>query len=167
MKIKVLVLIIAIVFLLLILNSHVLSEKIELSTLDRCSQSCPEIQKQEKKEKPLELILYMFPKLKEKEKLLAIKLIKQQDKVKDAGISQNNGIIILTLIIDYGTSLERAKELGDNFIRLVKTHSIDVNPEEKIGKGLYKYTIVVVYPNKEEAVRGIKELSSESITWKK
>lgn len=164
MKTKVFISITAFVFSSLILDSYGLSEKIEFSKPDSCSTSCHDIQKQGK---PPELILYMFPKLKEKEKLLAIKLIKQKDKVKDAGISQNNGIINLTLIIDYGTSKKRAKELGDGFIRMVKTHSLDVNPEEKIGRGVYTYIIVVVYPNKEEVVNGIKELSSESITWKK
>ncbi len=167
MKIKTGIFIAAFIFFSLIFDSYGLSEKIELSTIDSCSMNCSKIQKQEKKEKPPEPILYMFPKLKEKEKLLSIKLIKQQDKVKDAGISQDNGIINLTLIIDYGTSLERARELGDSFVRLVKIHSMDVNPEEEIGKGIYKYIIVVVYPNKDEATGGIKELSSEFIMWKK
>ena len=131
-------------------------------TLDGYLTFCPEIQKQERKP-----ISYIFPKIKEEEKLATINSIKQQDEVKDACITQDYENINLTLIVDYSTSKERARELGENFISLVKIYSTDIDPEEKIGIGFYNYVISVLYPDKQEVVKGIKACNTESIAWEK
>ncbi len=73
--------------------------------------------------------------------------------------------IKLVLTVENKTSKERAKELGESYIRLVKTFSRDINPNKKIGKGIYNYFVRVNNPNKEIIITGIKENTAEFITW--
>lgn len=160
--IPIFVLIKVLIFYFLSSSSYASFKKIELSTLDSYLAFCPEIQKQERRP-----ISYIFPKIKEEEKLAAINSIKQKDKVKDACITQDCENINLSLTVDYKTSKERARELGENFIRLVKINSTDINPEEKIGIGFYNYVISVLYPDRQEVVRGTKACNTESIAWEK
>jgi len=113
----------------------------------------------------INLLSKSVPKITEDEKLLAITSIKEQSGVKDAAIEQENEEVSLAIIVEYGTSKERAKELGENFVRLVKTFSQDVNPEKEIGRGIYDYLIGVYYPNNKEIVMGAKASIARSITW--
>jgi len=113
----------------------------------------------------INLLSKSVPKITEDEKLLAIASIKEQSGVKDAAIKQKDEKVSLAMIVEYGTSKERAKELGENFVRLVKTFSQDVNPEKEIGRGIYDYLIGVYYPNNKEIVMGAKASIARSITW--
>ena len=104
-------------------------------------------------------------KITEQEKQLAINAIEEHKGVRDAAIEQEDEEVSLAIIVEYGTSKERAKELGENFVRLVKTFSQDVNPEKEIGRGIYDYLIGVYYPNNKEIVMGAKASIARSITW--
>lgn len=105
------------------------------------------------------------PEVTEVQKSLAIQAIEDYPEVRDAAVAQEGSDLTLAIIVDYGTSEERAKELGDNFMRLVKTFSEDELPHKKIGKGIYNYLVGVAYPNEELIVMGAKDSCSDHITW--
>ena len=80
--------------------------------------------------------------------------------------TQKGDRLSLVLIVSSATSLTRAKALGDNFIRLVKTFSKDEpNPTKEIGRGVYSYLIGVYTPSEREIVMGAKVEFSPHITW--
>ena len=62
------------------------------------------------------------------------------------------------------TSPERAKNLGDNFVRMVKTFGPDDSPGEDIGTGLFDYLLAVAYPDETIIVQGAKARSSSRIS---
>lgn len=105
------------------------------------------------------------PQLTAQEKQMAIDTIKEYKEVRDAAVSQDGDTLSLVVIVGYGTSKERAKEMGDNFVRLVKTFSKDESPEKEIGEGIYDYIIGVYYPNEKELVLGAKSSIARNITW--
>lgn len=119
--------------------------------------------------------LYMFgcfgeekpppPQVTAQEKQMAIDMIKEYEEVKDAAISQENETFSLVVIVEYGTSKVQAREMGDNFVRLVKTFTQDISPEKEIGEGIYDYIIGVYYPNQKEIATGAKSSIGGNITW--
>jgi len=109
----------------------------------------------------------MCPEITKEEKLMAIRIIKQQDGVIEAVILQNDANVKLVLTVMDGTTKERAKELGESFVRLIKTFCRDPNPNKEIGIGVYDYMIEVCYPDKNELAIGIKACMNKSISWKK
>lgn len=115
----------------------------------------------------MEIISLMFPEIKEEEKLKVINTMKEEDNVIDAVLSQKGSKIELVLTVEDKTSKKRAKELGESYVRLVKTFSMDINPNKKIGKGIYNYYFRVNNPNKEIIITGIKENLAELITWQR
>ncbi len=115
----------------------------------------------------MEIISLMFPEIKEEEKLKVINTMKEEDNVIDAVLSQKGSKIELVLTVEDKTSKKRAKELGESYVRLVKTFSMDINPNKKIGKGIYNYYVRVNNPNKEIIIAGIKENLAELITWQR
>ncbi len=113
----------------------------------------------------IEITSLMFPEIKEEEKLKVINIIKKEENVIDAVITQKGSKIELVLIVKNKTSKQRAKEISESFIRLVKTFSKDINPKKKLGKGIYNYFVRANNLNKEIIIAGIKENSAEFITW--
>lgn len=105
------------------------------------------------------------PQVTAQEKKMAIDMIKGYEEVTDAAISQKNETLSLVVFVEYGTSKEKAKEMGDNFVRLVKTFTKDISPEKEIGEGIYDYIIGVYYPNQKEIVIGAKSTIGRNITW--
>ena len=105
------------------------------------------------------------PRITEEEKRLAIDMLKGYEFVRDASISQKEEILSLAVIVNFGTSKNIAKEMGDNFVRLVKSFSKDEMPEKLIGEGIYDYMIGVYYPNEEQIVFGVKVRNGKSISW--
>ena len=62
--------------------------------------------------------------------------------------------------------LEKARELGDNFVRLLKdTAKAEPDPGGEIGAGVYDYTITVTKPDKVVIARGSKASTAAHITW--
>lgn len=75
------------------------------------------------------------PTISDTEKSLAIGTIEDYKGVRDAAISQKGKKVNLAIIVDYSVSKSYAKQLGDNFLRLVKTFSKDKSPGKDIGMG--------------------------------
>lgn len=105
------------------------------------------------------------PQLTDEQKELAIMGIKVYDEVQDAAIVQDGERLSLALIVGYATNEETAKELGDSFVRMVKSSSGDTPPGKEIGSGIYTYLIGVFYPDESEVASGAKCGTCESIYW--
>ena len=95
----------------------------------------------------------------------AISSIMGYPEVMDAAITQRGDQLSLVLIVFSGTSSQRAKALGDNFVRVVKSLSPDASPGRDIGKGIYDYVIGVYYPNEKSVAQGAKSRTSSRISW--
>ena len=91
--------------------------------------------------------------------------IQDYPEVIDAVIVQEDQTISLVLLVGYATNTARAKELGDNFVRLYKSLSDDDAPGKSIGRGKYDYLIGVYYPDEKQIVLGAKARSADRITW--
>ena len=152
MRYKFSVLVLIPIFLLITMDAHTKSENIESSYIAEFFRQ-------------IETTSFLFPEIKEEEKLEIINTIKEENNVIDAVLTQQRSNIKLVLTVENKTSKERAKELGESYIRLVKTFSRDINPNKKIGKGIYNYFVRVNNPNKEIIITGIKENTAEFITW--
>jgi hypothetical protein len=105
------------------------------------------------------------PQVTDEQKELAIMGIKTYDEVQDAAIVQDEKTLSLALIVGYATNEETAKELGDSFVRMVKSNSGDTPPGKEIGSGIFTYYIGVYYPDKSEVVSGAKCGMCKSIYW--
>ena len=99
------------------------------------------------------------------QKDLATSAIEQSPEVIDSHITQSGGQLSLVLIVSYGTSVARAKQLGENFVRSVKTFSPDENPGRLIGQGRYDYMIGVYYPNEKQVALGAKAATARNVAW--
>lgn len=98
-------------------------------------------------------------------KNIAIQSISEYPEIIEADIVQKDNQLSLSIIVKYKTSETRAKELGDNFVRMVKTFSIDKNPDQEIGDGIYHYLVGVYYSNQEMIAMGAKAMIASKITW--
>ena len=105
------------------------------------------------------------PTISDTEKSSAIGTIEDYKGVRDVAISQKGKKVNLAIIVDYSVSKSYAKQLGDNFLRLVKTFSKDKSPSKDIGKGIYDYLVGVYYPNQKNVVMGAKVDFADRITW--
>ena len=105
------------------------------------------------------------PQLTDDQKELAIIGIKVYDEVQDAAIIQDGERLSLALMVGYATNEETAKDLGDSFVRMVKSSCGDTPPGKEIGPGIYTYLIGVFYPDKSEVISGAKCGMCESIYW--
>ena len=101
----------------------------------------------------------------ETEKSLAIETIKGYQGVIDAAISQNGKEVNLAIIVSDRTSEAYAKQLGENFLRLVKTYSKDSPPKKEIGKGIFHYLVGIYTPSKKLIVMGAKDGNATRISW--
>ncbi len=105
------------------------------------------------------------PVLTQEQKSLAIDSIMGQTLVRDAAISQEGRNLNLVVVVNAAASEEYAKEVGENFVRLVKTFGPEEAPGKDIGEGLYDYLIGVYTPSEEQIALGAKVRSSTRITW--
>ena len=111
--------------------------------------------------------------LTDRGKEMAISMITEYSEVLDAAVGQEGLQLSLALIVRSGTPKERAKELGDNFVRLVKALGFSGTPTgeepplpgERIGKGPFTYLISVYRPDKSRIVTGAKVAGADHITW--
>lgn len=85
--------------------------------------------------------------------------------VVDASISQQGEKLALAIIVRNGTSEGRAKQLGDNFVRMAKTFGPDDNPSKEIGRGRYDYRIGVKTLDGRTLAMGAKIGPASHITW--
>lgn len=105
------------------------------------------------------------PELTDEQKNLAIQGIKEYPEVRDAAVYQEGKELSLIVIVDYATSEARAKDLGDSFVRMVKTFGPEPAPGKEIGEGMFDYKIGVAYPNEEIVAVGAKVSFADHITW--
>lgn len=91
--------------------------------------------------------------------------IKRQPEVMDAAVVQRGMTLSLALVVNTGTSQQRARQLGDDFVRQAKSFSTDTSPGKTIGKGNFDYLISVVLPDKKVLASGTKAALGEAISW--
>ena len=115
---------------------------------------------------PVGVSAVSVPEITEEEKSLAISGITDYyEGVREAVISQEGKRINLTIIVKQEISEAYAKQLGDNFVRLVKLFSKDKTPGKDIGAGIYDYLITVYYPNRKLVAVGEKDSAYRRIAW--
>jgi hypothetical protein len=105
------------------------------------------------------------PQLTDEQKELAISSIKGYTEVQDAAIQQDGKQLSLAIIVGYATNEETAKDLGDSFVRFVKSFGPEDAPQKEIGPGIYDYLVGVYYPDKTQVALGAKCSSCRKITW--
>lgn len=83
----------------------------------------------------------------------------------DAAISRDGKKLMLALVVRSGISEGRTRQLGDNFVRLVKTLEPDDSPAREIGRGRYDYLVGVRSIDGSGIAMGAKVATSPRITW--
>ena len=96
---------------------------------------------------------------------MACDTIELEIDVLDASISQEGEKLALAIIVLDGTSEARAKQLGENFVRLAKTFGPDDNPSQEIGRGRYDYLVGIKTIGGKTIAMGAKVDMSPRITW--
>ena len=104
-------------------------------------------------------------KLTSSMKDIAVASIQAYPQVRDAAISQDGKTLSLVIVVASATSPQRAQELGDNFVRMVKSQSQDTPPGKEIGTGIYDYLVGVYYPNEKLVAQGAKSRVAKRISW--
>ena len=99
------------------------------------------------------------------QKEVALLAIMEYQMVRDAAISQDGDRLSLAIVVSYAVNDSYARELGDNFFRLVKTFSEDAAPGKRIGQGTYNYLVTVVRPDSSVIVQGAKSRFAEDMKW--
>ena len=105
------------------------------------------------------------PSFSAEAQFLTVTSIKQNLDVLDAAITQEGKQLSLKLVVPSRTSADRAKQLGDSFVRLAKTFGPGPSPQNNIGAGVFDFLITVVYLNEDIAVQGAKIDSASHISW--
>jgi hypothetical protein len=106
------------------------------------------------------------PVLTDEEKGRAIESMLQVPIVKDAIILQDEGTVTLIVGLKEATDAEAAQQIGDGFLRLVKTFSgIEPDPRRDVGEGYYSYLIFITTADGEEIAFGYKDRGDTEITW--
>lgn len=114
-----------------------------------------------------------LPNIPDEAKQLAIDQVKQYDEVQDAYVGVEGDEISLAIVVQPGTSEETAKELGDNFARLVSSMAASLNDELKgtakdnLGEiyNYYDLHVGVGTGPDDFIVQGAKVTGSNNITW--
>ena len=100
---------------------------------------------------------------------IAVDTIKEHPEVADAAVSQKGEQLSLSIILNQKVSEERAKELGDDFVRMVMTNAgsgFENGPDGKqIGLSEYSYLVGVYLADETQVVLGAKVSSAKWITW--
>ena len=100
---------------------------------------------------------------------IAVDAIKEHPEVGDAAVSQKGRDLSLTIIVNQSVSEARAKELGDDFVRMVMTNTgsdFENAPEGKqIGSTRYAYLIGIYLADETQVALGAKAPAAKWITW--
>ena len=109
------------------------------------------------------------PRLKEtltnRQKQQAIGAMMRKRLVNEALISQDGQSLSLGLVVRVETTQDNAQDLGDNFVRLVKTFGPEALPGREIGSGFFDYEITVTHADGRRIARGTKDSTSIRIDW--
>ena len=85
--------------------------------------------------------------------------------VNEASISQDGQRLSLGLVVRVEATQDNAQELGDDFVRLVKTFDPEALPGREIGSGIFDYEITVAYADGTRIAQGAKESTGIKIAW--
>ena len=85
--------------------------------------------------------------------------------VLEAAVVQDGDLLNLVLIVGYQTNEARARQLGDNFVRLAKSLLGDGGVGTRIGRGEYDYLVGVYYRNEELVAMGAKVGGADRLSW--
>jgi len=85
--------------------------------------------------------------------------------VVEATLVQSGISVTLDLVVGGAVSEERAKELGDQFVRVVKRRGPDHRPVNQLGTGSLDYAITVLHPGELQIAKGIKRRVATQISW--
>ena len=96
---------------------------------------------------------------------VVVREIEGSARVRDAAARLEGKTFSLVLIVDYATSEQYARVLGEDFVRLLKGLGPDDPPGREIGRGKYDYVVGVYYPNERELARGAKAKTADRISW--
>ena len=96
---------------------------------------------------------------------MAVSTIIEEPQVLDAAVSQDGDTLNLVLVVPHSINPERAKQLGENFVRMVKSLGPDDPPGRQVGTGVFNYVIGVYYPNEKPVARGAKVSFAADISW--
>jgi len=99
------------------------------------------------------------------QKSQSLREITDYGEVVNATLSQSGISVTLDLTVVSTATEERAKELADQFVRVVKRRGPDHRPVNQLGTGTLDYTITVSYPD-EEISKGVKSRIATQISWK-
>ena len=95
----------------------------------------------------------------------AIRALMDYKDVTDATLSQSGTTLSLVLVVAEDVSSDRAKELGVQFVKMVKFHGPDIKPVQSIGPSNLDYVITVTYSDEEKIAKGAKNRIASVITW--
>lgn len=101
------------------------------------------------------------------QKSVVIDTINGYPEVVSASMGQAENHLYLVVVVQPGTSLSVAKNMGDNFVRMVKRFGPDIAPRKEVGHGKYNYHIKVkvTSPTIRTMVSGYKEDRDTRINW--
>ena len=109
------------------------------------------------------------PRLKEtltkRQKQQAIGIMMGKRLVNKASISQDGQRLSLDLVVRVEATQDNAQELGDSFVRLVKTFGPEALPGREIGSGVFDYEIAVAYADGTRIAQGAKDSTGIRIAW--
>ncbi len=91
--------------------------------------------------------------------------IEANREVIDSAIRRQGQQVSLVLIVRSATNTARARQLGENFLRMYKSLSDDNPPGQSIGRGKYDYIVGVYYPNKKPVATGAKASIADRMSW--
>lgn len=97
----------------------------------------------------------------------AVSGIEGYPEVFSASIGQAENHLYLVVVVKPDTSLRAAKNMGDNFVRMVKTFGPDTSPGKMVGRGKYHYHIKVkvTSPTIKTIASGYKRTNANGIDW--
>lgn len=105
------------------------------------------------------------PTLPVSAKNLAVDEILGFPDVLGAAVGQDGRRLSLAVVVAFGSAESAARDVGDSFVRTVKSHGPESAPTNEIGKGDFDYFVTVVYPDRTVIARGAKISSSTRIIW--
>ena len=74
--------------------------------------------------------------------------------------------LTLVLTVNEDTTVDRAKELGEQFVRAVMAAGPEPGPQtDEIGEGFFEYSIDVITPGNARLIKGFKSNISVKINW--
>lgn len=103
----------------------------------------------------------------------AVRVITGYDNVIDAAVVVDGGKLSLAIIVPHATTVDRARQLGDNFVRSLGSaasiHNKDLTGPAKDSYGSlfksYDLKVTVATPNEKIIASAAKVKSSSVLTW--